>query len=323
MDKRKLQVFVSSTYEDLKEERQAAVSAILTAGHIPAGMELFTSGDQSQMDVIREWIDESDVYMLILGGRYGSIEPESGLSYTELEYDYARATNKALFSVVVTESSLNAKVKLSGVSAIEAKEPQKLKAFREKVLSNVSRFFDDVKDIKLAVHETLHDFSRKRSLRGWVPGDAVEDTKPLRDEISRLRQEVSSLTQELESVRLQDDAPNNNSTEEDNFEVVSRILDENKVNIPANISTSGKDIERSFLILLVSNRDLYVRGALIGPSSSERAKWFSRNVYPRYITHKLMKMEERAANTTRYSLTQEGLDLLAWLDRKAYKAKMT
>jgi hypothetical protein len=39
--KKKLQVFVSSTYEDLREERQAAVEAILTAGHIPAGMRDF------------------------------------------------------------------------------------------------------------------------------------------------------------------------------------------------------------------------------------------------------------------------------------------
>ncbi|WP_207787650.1 DUF4062 domain-containing protein [Candidatus Thiosymbion oneisti] len=62
--KKRLQVFVSSTYEDLKEERQAAVEAILTAGHIPAGMELFTAGDQSQMDVIRDWIDESDIFLL-------------------------------------------------------------------------------------------------------------------------------------------------------------------------------------------------------------------------------------------------------------------
>lgn len=87
MDK-KLQVFVSSTYEDLKKERQAAVEAILDAGHIPAGMELFKAG-KSQMRTIQKWIDGSDVYMLILGGRYGSIEEESGLSYTELEYRYA------------------------------------------------------------------------------------------------------------------------------------------------------------------------------------------------------------------------------------------
>ena len=59
--KRKLQVFISSTFADLREERQAAVEAILTAGHIPAGMELFTAGDESQMNVIKRWIDESDV----------------------------------------------------------------------------------------------------------------------------------------------------------------------------------------------------------------------------------------------------------------------
>src|SRR3954453_17427093 len=73
--KRKLQVFVSSTYTDLIDERQAAVAAILKAGHIPAGMELFTAGNKSQLEVVKQWIKESDVYLLLLGARYGSIEP--------------------------------------------------------------------------------------------------------------------------------------------------------------------------------------------------------------------------------------------------------
>lgn len=111
--KKKLQVFVSSTYEDLKVDRQAAVSAILKAGHIPAGMELFTSGDKSQMDTIRRWIDESDVYMLILGGRYGSVEPTTGVSYTELEYDYALELEKPLFAVVIKDDALEERVKLN------------------------------------------------------------------------------------------------------------------------------------------------------------------------------------------------------------------
>jgi len=51
--KKKLQVFVSSTYLDLKNERQAAVEAILKAGHIPAGMELFAAGNESQFETIR------------------------------------------------------------------------------------------------------------------------------------------------------------------------------------------------------------------------------------------------------------------------------
>lgn len=38
---KKLQIFISSTFEDMIEERQATVMAILDAGHIPAGMEVF------------------------------------------------------------------------------------------------------------------------------------------------------------------------------------------------------------------------------------------------------------------------------------------
>jgi hypothetical protein len=52
--KKKLQVFVSSTYSDLIPERQAAVAAILKSGHIPAGMELFTAADKSQMKTIEQ-----------------------------------------------------------------------------------------------------------------------------------------------------------------------------------------------------------------------------------------------------------------------------
>ena len=84
---KKYQIFISSTYIDLIDERQAAVEAILQSGHIPAGMELFAASNQSQWEIIKKWIDESDIYMLILGGRYGSIEQTSGLSYTELEYN--------------------------------------------------------------------------------------------------------------------------------------------------------------------------------------------------------------------------------------------
>jgi len=43
--KKKFQIFISSTYSDLIEERQAAVSAVLKAGHIPAGMELLVEED--------------------------------------------------------------------------------------------------------------------------------------------------------------------------------------------------------------------------------------------------------------------------------------
>ena len=135
---KKLQVFISSTFIDLKEERQAAVSAILKAGHIPAGMELFKAADKSQWEIIKRWIDESDVYMLILGGRYGSIDPQKGVSYTELEYDYAVETGKPLFAVVIEESALEEKVKKNGLDFLERDRPSELKLFKDlRIRSNI------------------------------------------------------------------------------------------------------------------------------------------------------------------------------------------
>ncbi len=82
------QIFVSSTYEDLREERQQATQAILEAGCFPSGMELFPASDETQWDLIQRVIEESDYYVVVVGGRYGSIGP-IGNSFTEMEYDFA------------------------------------------------------------------------------------------------------------------------------------------------------------------------------------------------------------------------------------------
>ena len=68
----KYQVFVSSTYLDLIGERKKITQAILEANCIPAGMELFPASNKSQWDFIKNVIDDSDFYLVILAGKYGS-----------------------------------------------------------------------------------------------------------------------------------------------------------------------------------------------------------------------------------------------------------
>ena len=198
--KKKLQIFVSSTYIDLKEGRQAAVEAILTAGHIPAGMELFAAGDESQMNVIKRWIDESDVYLLILGGCYGSIDPKSQRSYTQLEYEYAVEQGKPLFAIVITEEYLEEKLKKHGSIMIEREYPQKLKDFRALVLSKIVRFWSDTRDIKLAILETLAEFSHRDNLIGWVPGSEVINSGALAEELARLAKENAALREQMKGL---------------------------------------------------------------------------------------------------------------------------
>lgn len=189
MDK-KYQVFISSTYTDMRAERQAAVEAILDAGHIPAGMELFAASDKEQMEVIKGWIDESDIFMLILGGRYGSVDPGTGKSYIQLEYEHAVATGKPFFALYLTDKAIADKAKGPlGLDATERHDTRALNEFRATVKGKLCSEIEDVKDIKIQVPKSIRNLGEKHKLGGWVRASAVLDVAPLMSELAVLRQE--------------------------------------------------------------------------------------------------------------------------------------
>jgi len=130
---KKLQIFVSSIFTDMKDERQTAVEAILRSGNIPAGMELFAARDKSQLETTTRWINDSDIYLLLLEGRYGPIEPNTGKSYTIIEYDYAKSNNKPLFAIIISETYLETKVRNFGTAVVE-EENLKLVQIRDGLL---------------------------------------------------------------------------------------------------------------------------------------------------------------------------------------------
>lgn len=97
MIEKRYQVFVSSTFRDLIEERQEVTQALLELDCIPAGMELFPAANDDQWTLIRKVIDDCDYYLVIIGGKYGSIGPD-GISYTEMEYRYAIDRKKPIIA---------------------------------------------------------------------------------------------------------------------------------------------------------------------------------------------------------------------------------
>lgn len=99
MDK-KFQIFISSTYEDLKEERSKVVATILKSNHFPIGMEMFSADNIEQWEQIKRTIDSSDYYILIIKRRYGSMTKE-GISYTEKEYNYAQEKKIPILAFIV------------------------------------------------------------------------------------------------------------------------------------------------------------------------------------------------------------------------------
>jgi hypothetical protein len=118
--------------------------------------------------LLKQWIKESDVFLLILGGRYGSIEPNTKKSYTQLEYEYALRLGKPVFACVIRDAALEKRVQIHGSGAIERDNPAKLKEFRAKVLQRMSGFWNDSKDIKIIIGPALSEISRHDQLVGWI-----------------------------------------------------------------------------------------------------------------------------------------------------------
>jgi FtsZ-binding cell division protein ZapB len=325
MLKRKLQVFVSSTFTDLISERQAAVSAILKAGHIPAGMELFTAGDRSQMEIIERWIDESDVYMLILGGRYGSVEANSGMGYTELEYDYAASQGKSLFAVVIKEDALEERFKSLGSDAMEKVNPSKLNEFRLKVLSNMSSFFVDEKDIRLAVYESLSDFANNRELKGWVSADSVADANLLQQEIHALREKNSELVSRIAELaskanKVGELVNNVKSQVDEDLDEIESVLRNTDIEMPHSKENEGGNT-RSLLNIFYSTRSFFINGITNQAGMKEAAQFLFFNIAPRLQLHGLVDNEKVVGKAyRRVVVSKKGIALLARIEKRSVAA---
>lgn len=82
-------IFVSSTYEDLKAYRDEVERSIICMNQTIKGMEFFGSTPERPLDKCLQTVRECKLYIGIIGMRYGSVEEDSGKSFTELEYDEA------------------------------------------------------------------------------------------------------------------------------------------------------------------------------------------------------------------------------------------
>lgn len=190
MDKR-YQVFISSTYADLQEERQEVIQALLELDCIPAGMELFPAASEDQWTLIKKVIDDCDYYMVIIAGRYGSIGPD-GLSYTEMEYRYALDIGKPIIGFVHRTPGELAASRCE--STDEGKG--KLRAFRDFVQKKMCRFWNSPADLGSQVSRSLIKLIKSNPGIGWVRGDLVPDESAI-EEILGLRRRIEELQQEL------------------------------------------------------------------------------------------------------------------------------
>lgn len=282
--KRKFSIFISSTYEDLKEERQALVGVALENNYIPVGMEQFHAAPTSQWNVITKMIDECDFYLLVIGGRYGSIDEEVGISYTEKEYNYAKAKGLPVLVLIKESSAITASQQDTGDEKYDKyTKMKKLEEFRNRVKNdgNTVDFFTDINSLKYKASPTFSNaINYVDDTAGWVRCrdivDVINEEAEVRNKANaELGENQQKLLEEMKEMLSQfgirlADMENNHLTWEDIPTVTREDIDnlfrvENETliigNPGGNKSVVGQDdvgsipVDSAFLLVYAADGD--------------------------------------------------------------------
>lgn len=211
MDKR-YQVFVSSTFTDLEEERKHIIQTLMEMDCIPAGMELFPAADEEQWDFIKKVIDDCDYYLRLIGGRYGSLSPE-GIGYTEMEYDYAVVKGMKVLALVHGSPNNLPQIKCEKDPILQ----EKLEKFREKVCTGrLVKFWENTGQVAGIVALSLIKTIKMSPAIEWVRANLVPD-KNTTQEILMLRDKIKDLENQLNILKSQPEGIENLAQGEDVF----------------------------------------------------------------------------------------------------------
>lgn len=193
MESKKYQIFVSSTYKDLVEVRKKVIDTILVAYHFPVGMEMFGADDAEQWEVIKETIEGSDYYVVIIGHRYGSLSPEQEFSYTEREYDYARELGIPVLAFIRNRDIPT----LPGERETNPELVIKLDDFINKAQANkMCNFWSTPDELATQVALALPKAFKRIPRTGWARASEVAGPEVLA-EITELSAENRKLKQKL------------------------------------------------------------------------------------------------------------------------------
>jgi len=203
VQEKRFQVFISSTYQDLRDERRAVQDVVISMGDFPVQMESFPAADEDQFQFIKSLIDQCDYYVLIIAGRYGSVA-EDGMSYTHKEFRYAVERNVPVLVLIHGQPGNITADRLE--SADVGKE--RLKAFiAEAEHKRLRKSWSNLGELKLAVREALDYAKATKPRTGWVRGDSIASLAAL-EELNKVRKENQEFRDALGNLTVDIPLPN-------------------------------------------------------------------------------------------------------------------
>ena len=128
-------IYLSSTFEDLKEHRAAVYRVLRQMRHDVVSMEDYTAGEARPVEACLADVAACDVYVGVFAWRYGYVPADGnpgGLSITELEYRHAGETGKPRL-VFLLDPAVPWPRAFSDDVTGEGDRGARIKAFRERL----------------------------------------------------------------------------------------------------------------------------------------------------------------------------------------------
>lgn len=219
---KRYQVFVSSTYEDLKEERNEVLQALLELDCIPCGMEYFPATDDTQWSYIKNLIEICDYYMVIIGGRYGS-EDDKGVSYTEKEYRFALSKN---IPVIAFYHNSPETLPVNKTDDDNAKK-KKLDSFKKLAQKKLCKPWENKDQLGAVASRSMSQLMKSHPRPGWIRANQAANEEILK-ELFEAKHKTEKLQHELKEIREFEINTNELSNSDDKINLDYFILiDEN------------------------------------------------------------------------------------------------
>lgn len=179
---KKYQIFISSTFDDLKKERSKIAYTILKSNNFPIGMELFSADNTEQWNQIKRTIDGSDYYILIIKRRYGTMTKE-GISYTEKEYNYAVEKKIPVLAFIISDDA-------SIQNKYIENDPKKLKLLNKFIKrvkdNNPCDFWNNTDELCTQINLALQKQYDTNRRVGWIRSDTID----LNENIENINEEI-------------------------------------------------------------------------------------------------------------------------------------
>jgi hypothetical protein len=285
-----MRVFLGSTYADLVEHRAAVIDGLQRLAVRVEAMELWVSDPKEPLSVCLERVADADVYLCIVAHRYGTIT-ETGVSFTEHEYNYARELGKDCLVFFIADD-----VPVLPAHISTGEDARHLSDFKRRLgEAHVYSTFDSPRDLVGKVLRSV----RQLMINQGVPGAENLDFEDLWREVGQ-----AWLGVDPPDMRLDFDPTDTPTDLLDKLEAVLTGIDD----FHAHIETSTQSLPTDFRNMVALNGDLECLETIpYYENPFENRDWEMITFFPNRTARGRILVEQLRIHALRDRILREGL----------------